>query len=67
MWFQHDVDDLTSRGYTDEMDDNLFPGPIQAGAKAIPFSLPDEDGKILSFSNELSKGPLVIVFYRGDW
>ncbi len=49
------------------MDDNPFPGPIQAGAKAIPFRLPDEEGKILSFGSELSKGPLVIVFYRGDW
>ncbi len=35
---------------------------------ALPdFELPDQDGKTWQLSDHLSHGPVVLVFYRGDW
>ncbi|KAK2606206.1 hypothetical protein QQS21_003377 [Conoideocrella luteorostrata] len=40
---------------------------IQPGAKLPEFSLPDATGRQVSSSELLSKGPLLITFYRGQW
>lgn len=39
--------------------------PVQA--KAPEFSLLDQNGKQVSLRKLLSRGPVVIVFYRGHW
>jgi peroxiredoxin len=31
------------------------------------FSLPDADGRSVTLSNLLQSGPVVVVFYRGEW
>jgi peroxiredoxin len=31
------------------------------------FELPDEEGRPFDLSEHLEEGPLVLVFYRGDW
>jgi len=31
------------------------------------FELPDEEGRPFDLSEHLEGGPLVLVFYRGDW
>jgi peroxiredoxin len=31
------------------------------------FELPDEEGQPFNLSEWLEEGPLVLVFYRGDW
>jgi peroxiredoxin len=40
---------------------------IQVGSKLPPFTLSDATGKQVSSSDLLSKGPLLINFYRGEW
>ncbi len=40
---------------------------VQAGAQAPDFSLPNVDGNLLTLSELLQLGPVVVVFYRGDW
>jgi peroxiredoxin len=37
------------------------------GDVAPDFELPDSAGKTRRLSELLSQGPLVLVFYRGDW
>jgi peroxiredoxin len=38
-----------------------------AGDLLPPFLLPDEDGRLVSSSELVSKGPLVVTFNRGNW
>ncbi|MEZ7506730.1 peroxiredoxin-like family protein [Flavobacterium sp. Arc2] len=40
---------------------------LKVGQKAIDFELPNQEGKSVSLQTLLSKGPVVITFYRGDW
>jgi len=40
---------------------------VKVGDKAPAFSLENTSGKIVSVANLLSKGPLVLAFYRGKW
>ena len=35
--------------------------------KATDFQLPDQDGKSWRLFEHLSRGPILLVFYRGDW
>jgi hypothetical protein len=36
-------------------------------ARAPDFTLPDDDGRPVTLSKELSHGPVLLVFYRGHW
>ncbi len=40
---------------------------ISVGAGFPAFVLPDERGEPFDLRAELSEGPLMLVFYRGDW
>lgn len=40
---------------------------LQVGAPAPGFELPDQDGTMLSSASLLSRGRLVICFFRGRW
>ncbi|CAH2604603.1 Redoxin domain-containing protein [Rhodovastum atsumiense] len=40
------------------------PGP---GTPAPDFILPDQDGREVSLSRELGRGPVVLTFFRGGW
>jgi peroxiredoxin len=40
---------------------------VKAGDRAPAFSLPDAEGKAVSATELLAKGPLVVTFYRGVW
>jgi peroxiredoxin len=35
--------------------------------KAIDFELPDHEEKQWRLSDHLNQGPVLLVFYRGDW
>jgi len=35
--------------------------------RAIDFELPDHEGKTWRLADNLANGPVVLVFYRGDW
>jgi peroxiredoxin len=40
---------------------------VQVGDEAPDFSLKNADGKEFSLKELLSKGPVVLSFYRGKW
>ena len=40
---------------------------LKVGQKAIDFTLPNQEGKLVLLKSLLSKGPVVVTFYRGDW
>lgn len=40
---------------------------LKAGAKAPDFSLKNQKGETVTLSTILGHGPLVLVFYRGEW
>ena len=35
--------------------------------KATDFELPDQDGNPWRLAEHRARGPIVLVFYRGDW
>ena len=35
--------------------------------RAIDFELPDQEGKSWHLADYLAGGPVLLVFYRGDW
>jgi peroxiredoxin len=39
----------------------------QVGDAAPDFTLPDQDGEDLRLSQLLEQGPVVLIFYRGEW
>jgi peroxiredoxin len=43
------------------------PSGLKTGAKAPEFTANDVNGHAISLSNELKNGPVVIIFYRGEW
>ena len=40
---------------------------LQEGAQAPDFSLPSVRGEQVTLSEFLSRGPVVLAFYRGGW
>lgn len=40
---------------------------LKRGDKAPDFSGKDQYGKTIQLSDELKKGPVVLIFYRGNW
>ncbi|QXP54135.1 peroxiredoxin-like family protein [Cellulophaga sp. HaHa_2_1] len=40
---------------------------LKIGAKAPNFELPNPEGKTISLTTLLDKGPVVVTFYRGSW
>lgn len=40
---------------------------IKVGEQAPDFTLLDTDNQVYTLSPALAFGPIVLVFYRGDW
>jgi peroxiredoxin len=40
---------------------------LAVGERAPEFSLPDARGRMIALGERLSEGPVVLVFYRGEW
>ena len=49
------------------MQSGLAEKGFQKGDKAPPFSLPNARGEVVSSTELLTSGPLVVSFYRGGW
>lgn len=45
----------------------MYPSGLKAGDAAPLFSIPQDNGKTFDLSAALKKGPVVLVFYRGQW
>jgi hypothetical protein len=59
--------DETPRSSDDEAV-NLGMGKMPAAGEVAPeFELPDSTGAPRRLSKLVSQGPLVLLFYRGDW
>jgi peroxiredoxin len=39
----------------------------KAGDRAPDFTLPDQLGRQVSLAGELQQGPVLLIFYRGEW
>lgn len=39
----------------------------QVGDSMPPFTLPDQDGRLVNLYDLLAEGPLIVTFYRGHW
>jgi len=57
--FESFIDDLKESG--------LALRALSVGDEMPPFVLPDATGRMVSSSDLLVRGPLVVVFYRGSW
>jgi peroxiredoxin len=53
-------------GVAELEDSGTIAGPA-VGERAPGFSLPDALGRAVSLDDRLAAGPVVLVFYRGDW
>ncbi len=40
---------------------------VSVGQEIADFELPDQQGYPWGLSGQLEEGPVVLVFYRGDW
>jgi polyisoprenoid-binding protein YceI/peroxiredoxin len=61
-----DITDALARAADDIMKQGSIEG-LKAGEKAPDFTLPDINGVNVSLSGALKNGPVVLVFYRGEW
>ena len=53
------TDDLVNSGIMEKI--------LKVGEKAPDVTLPNQQGQMVSSSELLGKGPLVLSFYRGVW
>ncbi|ETX11136.1 redoxin [Marinomonas ushuaiensis DSM 15871] len=61
--FMKGVDDVIARAKSVEQGADA----IALGEKAPTFELPNQEGKAMSLTALLEKGPVVVTFYRGSW
>ncbi|MGB4843927.1 MAG: peroxiredoxin family protein [Ferruginibacter sp.] len=45
----------------------VYPEGLKVGDKAPEFTAKDQDGKSISLKETLKNGPVVMLFYRGQW
>lgn len=47
--------------------ETVYPEGLKVGDMAPDFKAKDQDGKSVSLKQALKKGPVVMLFYRGQW
>lgn len=57
---------VLDRGIDEVRQSRVAPG-LQIGEHAPDFTLPDQLGREIQLSDRLRRGPVVLVFYRGEW
>lgn len=62
-----DVAQLFQRSIDDLSDSGLTAYSVQDGEDAPDFALPGADGVVVHLKDELARGPVVLIFYRGGW
>ena len=56
---------LASSGFAQT--ETAYPAGLKAGDMAPDFTAKDQDGKTVNLKQALLKGPVVLLFYRGQW
>lgn len=56
---------LSSIGFAQA--ETVYPEGLKVGDMAPDFSTKDQDGKTISLKQALKNGPVVMLFYRGQW
>ena len=56
---------LSSIGFAQA--ETVYPEGLKVGDMAPGFSAKDQDGKTISLKQALKNGPVVMLFYRGQW
>ena len=62
-----DVLAVMHRAADDLLKSGIMERTLKAGDRAPGFTLPNEQGRMVDSSELLSRGPLVLSFYRGVW
>ncbi len=58
---------IYDEGIQEVADSGVLVNMLQVGDTAPDFMLPGADGQDISLSGLLEKGPVILVFYRGEW
>jgi hypothetical protein len=59
--------DLVNQTLAELAQTGIYSRALKAGDTAPVFTLPDQAGVLVHSQDLLSKGPLVVNFYRGMW
>jgi hypothetical protein len=62
-----DVVSVMSQATEKLANSGLLQNCLQVGEQAPEFSLRSSRGTMYTLSDELSKGPVILKFFRGDW
>ncbi len=62
-----DVLEIMHRATEDLRKSGILEGAVRVGDKAPDFSLRNTSGQEITLTHLLSKGPVVLGFYRGRW
>ena len=58
---------ILERGTAELRASGIMERVLKLGARAPQFTLPDQNGVMVSSVGLLRRGPLVLSFYRGHW
>lgn len=58
---------LVTTSITLAQSETVYPEGLKLGDVAPDFSAKDQNGKMISLKQALKKGPVIILFYRGQW
>jgi peroxiredoxin len=47
--------------------ETIYPEGLKVGDTAPEFTAKDQDGKTVNLKDALKKGPVIMLFYRGQW
>jgi len=61
--FMNGVDDIINKAKALQQGENA----LKVGQEAPNFEIPNHKGEIISLNSLLNKGPVIVVFYRGNW
>ena len=55
------------KGYEELAEKKVLEKALKTGDNAPMFALPNSQGSMIRSQDLLDKGPLVVLFYRGNW
>jgi hypothetical protein len=58
---------IMHRATNDLINSGIMDGVVKIGDPAPDFELKDNDEKVIQLKDYLSRGPVVLSFYRGKW